>query len=432
MIAVFWDRLNMQMRSDGVFTYFDALNSRFCIEWSTGIYNNGNWSPNIFEVILFDPEAYPTPTGDSQILFQYNTVNNIQDQWEANEHCSVGISSPEGMDGLTYTYWDEYAPSAARLANGRAILWTTISYAPGGTIFGQVTRWVDSTAVAGAHVETSNGSETITRHDGTYRLWNIEAGTIDITVSAEHYGDVTVEDLELEEDGEIEQDFVLPHAWLGAEPDTIYFEIDENWEEITEIPIVVRNYGGIACQVDSFAIFLEGGDFGGLEGLQVSPSVENFGLDAESEREMELIMEIWCGCEGWIDSGYYECQVVLYNDSPAESFVVPLIVNALVTIPSYEVDEDDLTVPKEFALSSPYPNPFNSMTTISFALPRDARAKLALYDLSGRIVTTLTDTHYRAGNHLLTFDAGDLPTGLYLIKMEAGDFSSVRRVLLIR
>ncbi len=94
--------------------------------------------------------------------------------------------------------------------------------------------------------------------------------------------------------------------------------------------------------------------------------------------------------------------------------------------------DDDFTPPSHFQLSQPFPNPFNSQTTIRFAVPQSENVRLTLTDVLGREVRRLADEEFKAGNHRLTLEAGDLPTGLYMIRMEAGSFRAGERLLLIR
>jgi len=89
-------------------------------------------------------------------------------------------------------------------------------------------------------------------------------------------------------------------------------------------------------------------------------------------------------------------------------------------------------LPSAYTLHSTYPNPFNSTTTIQFALPEDSRMRLAVYDLSGREVAVLVEGELKAGNHSSVWNAEGFTSGIYLVKMETPAFSSTRKVTLIR
>jgi hypothetical protein len=85
-----------------------------------------------------------------------------------------------------------------------------------------------------------------------------------------------------------------------------------------------------------------------------------------------------------------------------------------------------------FNLRQNYPNPFNSMTTISWQIPKAVKATLKVYDISGREVATLFDGFKPTGKYESRFNAGSLPGGVYFYKLSAGEFTAVRKMLLIK
>ncbi|HHE46107.1 MAG TPA: T9SS type A sorting domain-containing protein, partial [Bacteroidetes bacterium] len=92
----------------------------------------------------------------------------------------------------------------------------------------------------------------------------------------------------------------------------------------------------------------------------------------------------------------------------------------------------ETVIPGEYSLGQNYPNPFNPTTTISFALPEASHVKLTVFDLQGRVVSELVNGTRDAGVHEVTLDAGDLSSGLYFYRINAGDFSSVRKMVLVK
>lgn len=96
------------------------------------------------------------------------------------------------------------------------------------------------------------------------------------------------------------------------------------------------------------------------------------------------------------------------------------------------VNTDDDTLPAEFALNQNYPNPFNPVTTIGYALPKAEYVRVAVYDVLGQQVAILVDATKPAGNHEVTFNAQDLPSGTYLYRIEAGSFRSARQLVLLK
>jgi hypothetical protein len=92
-------------------------------------------------------------------------------------------------------------------------------------------------------------------------------------------------------------------------------------------------------------------------------------------------------------------------------------------------------IPGTFSLYQNYPNPFNPVTKIKFDLPRHnspAKAKINLYDISGRLVSVLLNTDYAAGKWELDFDASDLASGIYLYRIEAGPYVQTNKMILLK
>lgn len=92
----------------------------------------------------------------------------------------------------------------------------------------------------------------------------------------------------------------------------------------------------------------------------------------------------------------------------------------------------DTEVPGRLTLSMNYPNPFSSQTTFSFHLERPMPITLTVHDLLGRKVATVAKGFYSAGTYKMTWEAGDLPSGLYGVRLEGGGSLSVRSILLVR
>ena len=92
----------------------------------------------------------------------------------------------------------------------------------------------------------------------------------------------------------------------------------------------------------------------------------------------------------------------------------------------------DINAPIQFELAQNYPNPFNPSTTIKFSLPQSAFVTLKVYNILGQEVSTLVNGFTEAGIHSINFDASNLNSGIYLYKLEAGPYSYVRKMTLIK
>ncbi len=88
--------------------------------------------------------------------------------------------------------------------------------------------------------------------------------------------------------------------------------------------------------------------------------------------------------------------------------------------------------PKVYSLQQNYPNPFNPLTTISFALPQAGQVNLAVYDLQGRLVAQLVNGSRPAGVHEVTWDASQQASGMYFCRIQAGDFTAIKKMMLVK
>ena len=88
--------------------------------------------------------------------------------------------------------------------------------------------------------------------------------------------------------------------------------------------------------------------------------------------------------------------------------------------------------PKVFVLHQNYPNPFNPSTTIRYSLASESKVIIKVYNLLGQEIKTLVNAMQIAGNHQVTFNAGGLPSGMYLYRIQAGDFIQTKKMILLK
>ncbi len=89
-------------------------------------------------------------------------------------------------------------------------------------------------------------------------------------------------------------------------------------------------------------------------------------------------------------------------------------------------------IPKLFSLSQNYPNPFNPVTNIKYQIPINTFVTVKVYDILGKEVKTLVNEFKSVGNYSVLFDASSLSSGIYFYKMSAGEFSDVKRMVLVK
>ncbi|MBK8553310.1 MAG: T9SS type A sorting domain-containing protein [Ignavibacteria bacterium] len=90
------------------------------------------------------------------------------------------------------------------------------------------------------------------------------------------------------------------------------------------------------------------------------------------------------------------------------------------------------TIPTEYDLKQNYPNPFYPVTKINFSIPKQGLVTLKIYDVLGKEVITLVNEAKEAGNYDVDFNASSLASGAYFYKIESGDFSNIKRMILLK
>jgi len=88
-------------------------------------------------------------------------------------------------------------------------------------------------------------------------------------------------------------------------------------------------------------------------------------------------------------------------------------------------------IPAEYSFSV-YPNPFNPITTLEFALPRAGHVEISLYDLTGRLVETLMNKELPEGVHRISLDGSELPAGMYFVRMSSREFAGIKKIVLLK
>ncbi|HRI47363.1 MAG TPA: T9SS type A sorting domain-containing protein [Ignavibacteriaceae bacterium] len=93
--------------------------------------------------------------------------------------------------------------------------------------------------------------------------------------------------------------------------------------------------------------------------------------------------------------------------------------------------EDDVN-PSEFGITQNYPNPFNPSTMIKYSLPKEEFVTLKVYNVLGQEIRTLFQGFQKEGKHSITFNAAQLPSGIYFYTIQAGEFSQVKKMMLMK
>jgi photosystem II stability/assembly factor-like uncharacterized protein len=88
--------------------------------------------------------------------------------------------------------------------------------------------------------------------------------------------------------------------------------------------------------------------------------------------------------------------------------------------------------PAEYELCQNYPNPFNPTTTINYSIPKSGKVKLTVYNAIGSKVAIILNEYKRLGNYSVQFNAANLASGIYLYRLESGNYSAVKKFVLLK
>lgn len=126
---------------------------------------------------------------------------------------------------------------------------------------------------------------------------------------------------------------------------------------------------------------------------------------------------------GWTDEIYVDGEYIFLADRTSV-----MILRFIQT----DIDDDDYTIPTYFSLGQNYPNPFNAQTTISYEIPVSSNARIEIFDILGRKLETIVNKYHRPGAYSIIWNAVDLTSGVYLYKIQSGDYSETRKCLLLK
>jgi hypothetical protein len=207
---------------------------------------------------------------------------------------------------------------------------------------------------------------------------------------------------------------------LGFDTRSAYLGQLSHTLQSCDTTFMVRNlgYGG-----DSVSVTLDYGNVTPDSAVAVTPT--QFALAAGDSvgvryrvRPLLLAPDNYYSTVLWMHSRFGFTQTL---------FSKPILFETVVT--------DDVPVsealPAEFALEQNFPNPFNPSTTIRYELPKATEVRLGIFDMLGREVSVLVNARRDAGVYEVKFDASRLVTGVYLCRLQAGDFVQTRKLLLL-
>lgn len=121
-----------------------------------------------------------------------------------------------------------------------------------------------------------------------------------------------------------------------------------------------------------------------------------------------------------------------YDGTDLNSTIVNFNIRAIMTGTTAVDPEGAFASPLAFSLFPVYPNPFNSMATVTFALPASGQARVSLFDLFGREISILYNQSASAGQYSFHWNAGEMPSGIYWLRLESGISMMTQKIVILK
>jgi hypothetical protein len=129
---------------------------------------------------------------------------------------------------------------------------------------------------------------------------------------------------------------------------------------------------------------------------------------------------------------YFSIGIEQISDQAIIDTLVSRTINWLMEGVVLDVDDKGSSLVNTFVLNQNYPNPFNPTTTISYSIAGDSHVSIKIYDIMGAEVAELVNIQQPAGNYQVSFDASNLSSGIYFYRLNAGDYTSVKKMTLLK
>lgn len=162
------------------------------------------------------------------------------------------------------------------------------------------------------------------------------------------------------------------------------------------------------------------------------PSSVNGYVDSTLVYYDKIIIEE--GCVGFYK--YYIYKIVAFDNTYLESLPSDRNFIAGYTQLCKPINDNNYSINSnnvhtEYTLDN-YPNPFNSITSISYSIPNDNKVVIKIYDLLGREIETLVNEFKHSGNYRVYFNAGNLSSGIYFYSFQSDDYRTIKKMVLIK
>jgi hypothetical protein len=281
---------------------------------------------------------------------------------------------------------------------------------PSGEIAGLVREMGTNVPIAGADVTVLEAPTAIgiSGADGTYTL-SVEPGTYTVTAHKQGYCDVVNTGVVVEDGNTTTRNFSMLQPAGVVDVTSINMQTSINVNVSRNI--VITNPGA-GCPYE----FEMSADETWLSFNPVEGQV------AANGSQTVVVTATVAG----MATGQHTANVSIENNDTNSPLIIPVVLDIFVSA------DDPHSIPTEFAFFQNYPNPFNATTALSFDVPVEANVEIAIFNVMGQEVARPVNGNFPAGHHKIMYTADGLPSGMYLVKMTAGGFSGLQKMVLLK
>lgn len=390
-IYPFWDELAAGL--DGGRVVYQQDDDRFIVSWLDLPHL---WDFNFrytFQLIIDD---------NGGAYFNYQSIP--ADGWPGNSDCTVGVEDETSTSGINV--WNLGSGAIAPISESAIAFWG----GPSGEITGLIREFGSNAPMANVEVRVDQvpGEFVMTDAGGLY-VFEVEPGTYTLRVHKQGYCDQVVSNIVVPDDGSVPQNFSMrqPNATFNVTSLNILAVTGQNATSSFEI-----TNPGATCDLHYSITTTQ-------PWLTVNPST------GDVVANQSQVINVTGATASFAPGDYTATINVTHNDNNSP-LAIPVTIS--VTLDA----EDGASIPTEYALYQNYPNPFNASTMLRFDVPTESRVEVVLYNVQGQEVARPVDQVMAAGRHQVNYDASSLSTGMYLVMMTAGGFSSVHKMVLLK
>ena len=385
IIAPFWDDL---LPSSGQCRYYaNAADEQFIISWD----QCPHWASGelyTFQIII---------GSNGSVTYNYAEI-------PITTSTVIGVENADGTQGLGVHC---QADGPFEPVNQSAVCFWG---GPSGEVQGIVRAFGTNAPIEGVTVSITQGPEfTLTDATGFYSL-PLDPGTYTVCFAKQGNCDTCYTNILVEDNATTVRNATLraPQAQFSV---TSISEATWPTHDATAV-FQITNNGG-QCPLD-FSIT--------DTSAWLSATPAQGSVPVNGSLEISVLMSV----QGLPPGQDYQSALRVQHEAVGSPYVIP------VTLTISQSGEQPEGLPTEYALYQNYPNPFNASTSLRFDVPQESHVKIVLFNVMGQAVATVVDAPYRAGRYSVSYEATDLPSGMYLMKLEAGSYTAMKKMLLLK